>query len=436
MKLFKKNSINWIVSVIIIFFYLYPIAFKIIPIQITTRIIFSIIGFLLFMKDCIIYLLNKKHIYIDKDWVRLLSRLILIAFIASISLLYNSTSDFQYITYPISMLLIIYSGYFVFKCFKIFSSDMDISVLIEYIIIAVFIQNLIAFFMFINPSFSKVMTEIQYQNELSELKLNELLEIRFIGFGSTYFGAGIVNGLALILISYFLKSKKHPFSKLLKLSVFYIIILGFGMMMARTTIIGLVLSIAYMLLPKAKLKFDIIKNHLKFIIGIIMIVFTGYLILLYVFPLYFDSLNVSLRFGFEMFYNYFEHGTFETLSTNQMKDMYVYPTNIKTYIIGDGLWDNPTNQGMGYYMDTDIGYLRLIYYFGIVGLLCYLFFQFYSIKLIINKTENIHLKKMLVLLFLYMLILNFKGFSDIFFILLIFYFIIKNEKHLPIQVYK
>ena len=59
--------------------------------------------------------------------------------------------------------------------------------------------------------------------------------------------------------------------------------------------------------------------------------------------------------------------------------MIVFPDNLHTWIIGDGYLENPFNRDMnyigpnfgGYYMATDIGYLRFLFYFGLIGLLLF-----------------------------------------------------------------
>ena len=89
--------------------------------------------------------------------------------------------------------------------------------------------------------------------------------------------------------------------------------------------------------------------------------------------------------------------------------MYIFPENIKTWIIGDGFWANPS--GSGYYMHTDVGYLRLIYYFGLVGLFVYLLMQFVAIRTVF-KNYNLSIIFYLTV-FTYLLILNLKGFADL-----------------------
>ena len=87
----------------------------------------------------------------------------------------------------------------------------------------------------------------------------------------------------------------------------------------------------------------------------------------------------------------------------------VFPDNLKTWIIGDGYFSNPYNtdpfyigvKSGGYYMGTDVGYLRFIFYFGLIGLSAFIAF--------FMKTYNLCVKRFTEykLLFFMLLILNF-----------------------------
>ena len=55
----------------------------------------------------------------------------------------------------------------------------------------------------------------------------------------------------------------------------------------------------------------------------------------------------------------------------------VWPDNINTWLIGDGYFELPMNDyyytgpAYYYYMGTDVGYCRFVFYFGILGLLAF-----------------------------------------------------------------
>ena len=63
-------------------------------------------------------------------------------------------------------------------------------------------------------------------------------------------------------------------------------------------------------------------------------------------------------------------------SNEKLKTMYVFPDNLKTWVMGDGYFSNPYRIDpyftgdyiVGYYMGTDAGYLRFIFYSGLIGL--------------------------------------------------------------------
>lgn len=74
----------------------------------------------------------------------------------------------------------------------------------------------------------------------------------------------------------------------------------------------------------------------------------------------FDSIY---RWAFEPILNYLNGDGFESTSMTALGAMYVLP-NSKTFFVGDGLYTN-TATGF-YYMNTDVGFLRLLYFWGII----------------------------------------------------------------------
>ena len=161
----------------------------------------------------------------------------------------------------------------------------------------------------------------------------------------------------------------------------YLWIAVVGNMIARTTIVGVVLSLFYAFLmfrPERVTRsfFRIIR-----IVLLVLIIAVPLCIYLYDNSAQFYQLS---RFAFEGFFNLIETGEWEIDSNEKLKTMIVFPENLKTWIIGDGYFVNPYSsdpyyvgyQPGGYYMGTDIGYCRFIFYFGIIGLLIFSLFFF------------------------------------------------------------
>ena len=102
--------------------------------------------------------------------------------------------------------------------------------------------------------------------------------------------------------------------------------------------------------------------------------------------------------------------------------MYVFPETMKTWIIGDGYFVNPSRDPNylgditeGYYMNTDVGYLRFIFYFGLVGLIIFSMMIVYSGYICISCFSNSTL--LFIMLVLIHFIVWFKVSTDCFFIL-------------------
>jgi hypothetical protein len=101
--------------------------------------------------------------------------------------------------------------------------------------------------------------------------------------------------------------------------------------------------------------------------------------------------NTILPHAFESFYSYIEGTGFRTLTTDALKtDMLVFPVNNLTWLFGDGYYAD-TLFSKGNYMGTDIGYLRVLFYVGIVGSLAlYLWYLLaaYIVSRAIHNAED------------------------------------------------
>jgi len=138
-----------------------------------------------------------------------------------------------------------------------------------------------------------------------------------------------------------------------------------------------------------------------------------------------DRFHYRIRFGFEGFFSLVEKGHWQTGSNDVLADMYVFPDNAQTWIIGDGYFVNPSDDlnflgdlYYGYYMNTDVGYLRFIFFFGLIGLAVYSMYIIYAGR-VCNRMFPGNL-----LLFMALTSMNFviwfKVATDCFFILAIF----------------
>ena len=397
-----------------LFFYIYSVQFKVGSGAIGSRVLLGLLGFILM----IYILLKEKNLMVNKNIIKVLTLLVLIVMASVSSLLINGTNDLTFIKYPISMIVIMFACYFVNWVMSKCNKNIDFKCVATTIINVVCIQILLSILLFLLPDLKEFVFNIQYFTDYELNIIRDTFDFRLVGCGSFFFGAAIVNGFAIILVSLIIRNYKLNTHELISIGVKYFIIFVFGMMMARATLIGFGLSIIILFLPSiTKLKIHFYKQSLLFIL-ITFILPMFLLVFLYKYdPSYFAKIDPLISFGFEMLKNYFDSGELSTNSTDELKNMYVFPAHISTYILGDGLFNNP--DGFGYYQGIDVGFLRLTYYFGIVGLLIYLFLQ--GTLLYFAKKVCYTSAVFFGVLFLYLLCLNLKGFTDLGFLVMLFF---------------
>ena len=145
------------------------------------------------------------------------------------------------------------------------------------------------------------------------------------------------------------------------------------------------------------------------------------------------SVHDNIRFGFEGFFSLVEKGHWETHSNNILKNMYDLPETTKTWLIGDGYFDDaiavdPYYLGYawkGFYHGTDVGYLRFIFYGGVFFMLMFVIYMLRVALVCMGRFKDYRL------LFFALLILNYlvwlKVSSDLFPVFAIFLCITAND---------
>lgn len=393
----------------ITFLYLYPFVPQALPIG--TRSCLALGGMVyLFLK----MLFAKKTKQVRKRGFLLIWVMAPFIILSIFTALLNKTYDFQFVRYSLSFVLMFFAAYFIVGLVKQLKLQVSKKLMLEIIVYAIFMQLIISFWMYLSPSFQKIVIQNIYFNDLALSKIQELTGKRVIGFGRLFFSSGIYSGLGLIFLSFLLVHYSKTIKQLTWNITLFLLIFAIGMMISRTTLIGAGLALLYLLMPHANnFKLTIRKSTIKIITLLVTlpIILLGGLLLLK--PDFLNSISNIIQFGFELFFNIFDGRGIQTSSTNTLMKMFVWPNNLKTWAIGDGLWD--INDGMNYYMDTDVGYSRLIFYFGLAGLFSFFYYQYYLLKKSFGQTL------FSAILFLYILVLNIKGIAEISVALMLFY---------------
>lgn len=175
----------------------------------------------------------------------------------------------------------------------------------------------------------------------------------YSGFMHTYM-CNIATAFCVYL--YIIKSDKINGNEI----ICYILLLTIGTMCyGRVGLIANILLICYLLAYNVIVK-RLFKLFFMSLMSFFIISFFIYLILQN------NELAVYwFNWAFEPFLNYLEYGEFSSSSSNHLQTMYFMP-EVSTLLFGDGKY---TVSSGGYYMNTDVGFLRPILFYGIVNTL-------------------------------------------------------------------
>ena len=202
-----------------------------------------------------------------------------------------------------------------------------------------------------------------------------------------------------------LRDKKSQLSVYL---VGFIIITVVGSMISRTTIVGSAIGLAYIIWSVIKMRQGgyISKEQVRLflVFGFLLVVFVILSVGLYRTSNFFRQ---NLRFGFVAFFNWAETGEFRITSTDILSNMWIWPQDTQTWIIGSGKI-GVFNWG------TDIGYCNFVLYSGIIGLVLFSAFFIYSHLSILDKFQRSALLSLILIALTF--IIWTKIMTDIFFI--------------------
>lgn len=377
----------------------FPINFWAFP-MVNTKMLLAAIGLVIF----IFTRLQRRTFGFKPDlfWVLILGLGVSLWSYATTT--YNLTVDYVYVTYFVSMAVWLGGAYCVISLMRKVHGEVSLKLVLHYMALMCALQCVIALLMDNIPIFKEFIDSIVVADVEKLTESN-----RLYGIGASFDTAGIRFSCVLLGISYLFHNEQRRNYMTLYI-LLYLIIVVVGNMMSRTTIVGVAISIVYLVIVNHYNKAITFKG-IKYFVGIslLLLLFCGVIVHLYQTNAEVRSL---LRYGFEGFFNFFEYGTWETTSSNLLfNGLNVLPTNSKTWLIGDGFFADPTNPGI-FYMGIDMGYLRYIYYFGLVGLSLFILYFIVSSYVIYNR--NTKLALFVFLLFVIQLVVWVKIPTDIF----------------------
>ena len=369
----------------------------------------------------------------EKDFFYISTLACLVSFCGLLAVTYNNTLDYTYATYITSAWVWWGAAYTVCQLIKWVHGEITWTHVINYLVIVCVFQCIIALVMDQNLTVKDAINSVVLQDD--EDMVFEGGVHRLYGIGCGLDVAGSRFAAVLVMIVYLLanSSLQKKWYEYLLYFVAFIIISVAGNMIARTTIVGVGVGLVYLTVITFRQTKLLERNYFTlwhWFLGLIVVCVP---LLVYAYNTN-SKIHDQLRFGFEGFFNLVERGDFSYSSNERLATMYVWPDELKTWVVGDGYFENPQytdpyytgeKYGGNFYKSTDVGYLRFIYYFGLIGLLMFSWFILKVGQVCMHKFPQWKV------LFLMLVLVNFivwaKVSTDIFLVFAMFLCLNKEE---------
>jgi hypothetical protein len=368
-KFFSMKPVYIVFAVILTSLYYFPFEFTFLP-GMNTKMMMALSGGLIVAWRTV----PQKALIASREFFVASLIATVFSLVGYYAVTYNNTNDYAYATYIVSMWVWAGGAYAVCSLIAQIHGYISVRLITNYLMAVCIVQCSLVLIIDAVPAVKEVVdTYIEQGAEF----LNSV--DRLYGIGAYLDVAGIRFAVVLVMIAFLLgNDDRVKTNKLYTISYVssFVVISVIGNMIARTTTMGMTVAFIYLIYATGIWKLNIKVKNLKLwgrfcAVAFVLILAAAYL--------YYNNAQVRewLRFAFEGFFNWVETGRWETASTNKlMETMVVFPDNLKTWIIGDGYFNNPLNPNR-FYMETDVGYLRFIFYCGLIGLSIFSIFFIY-----------------------------------------------------------
>lgn len=413
------KSFKIVLAYIISWMFFFPITFTFLPAGINSKMLVAALGVVIYMVK-----LGRREseFAISPQLLVMISLAALFSIECYGSITYNNTHDMDYTTYIVSMFVWLGAAYTSCTLIKSAHGNAKIETICYYIVALCVGQAIVALFMTMSPAFFSFLNRffVVFEN-------TNTWESRLYGLGTSSDTGGIRFALALIALGFLISKNNNTAKDYFIFYICFFIIFAIGNMMSRTTSVGGAIAIGFIIINS--IWNSLVNNAHLSSSGLGMFFLSATIVgaITYIAYSYSPVIKELVEFGFEGFFNYAESGEFSTHSSDNLTDMWsVWPDNLKTWLIGDGLFMDPYDKTK-FYMRTDVGYARIIFYCGTIGLSLFASFLAY---VSISTAKRFNSSAVLfTLILVFQLVVWVKVATDLFFILAFLFFAEQDDEN-------
>ncbi len=401
-QLVAKNLILVIVSG-----YLFPIGLTFLPGSVNTKMILAVVGAMAYFINGI----RRREATVSKYLFGAILFALAFSLICYVAIVYNNTYDDSFSNYFFSFFTWLGGAYAVCTLINQLDGEpVNLRRLTIYMTIVCVAQCISALMIDRIPAFKQFVDSYIEQGQWYLDDMN-----RLYGIGASLDPAGVRFSVVLILLSHVLCMDWQRYNDKGHLILYFLgfcIIVFIGNMISRTTLVGAVVGLCYILFVYLPMNIIVSQKQIRLFKTLILVV--GAIVIVAVYLYNTDSgFRSNIRFAFEGFFNWAETGVWRTDSTDKLNNvMWIWPTTTKDWIIGTGLFGN-------WVYSTDIGYCRYILYCGLIGFGVFAAFFVYNAWTVTQRFDGTRLLALCLLATTF--IVWIKVATDIFFIYALMY---------------
>lgn len=356
------RAVQILVTGILMSLFYFPFEFTFFP-GINTKMMLAVVGLGLMG----LTFARRQTFTFPRDLLILVLIACCVSVVAYFSQTIHHTPDSTYVTYIFSFFTWFCAAFTVASCIKAVHGRISVELIVHYLVVVAVFQCAMTMWISYDPVVRQFVDTYVEQDQALLHQLD-----RLYGIGSSLDVAGLRYALILVALGAVLSMGRLSVGWTYFDIAAFLVITVIGNMVARTALVGTGIGLAWIViaafLPGKKGRPSLLPWLL--FIAVAVVVCT----LLYQFN---PQFRYFFRFAFEGFFSLVEKGEWQIDSTDRLATMVVYPETLHTWILGDGYFENSRNDinylgdatDEGFYMGTDIGYLRFIFYFGVPGML-------------------------------------------------------------------
>lgn len=401
-----------LLAVVVTSCYFFPFILSAFPMA-NSKMILAVVGLVWLGVN----LTKRGDAAIDRDFITLSLWALAVSLMSFVSMTYNHTPDDTFASYFMSMWVWLGGAYALIQILKTIHGGVSVPLVVNYLLAVCVVQCVLALVFDNYPSAA----EWHEDTFAGEGYMGNVEDDRLHGIGCSLDVAGFRFASVIVMACYVVYYKSRIYSGkfdwLYFPAIFFVALVGD--MIGRSTIIGVGIALFFLVFVSVAQRGNSKLFLSMIVVGVIVVMVSAVLYNIN------DAFRNNLRFGFEGFFSLAETGEWRTNSNDILKNMVVWPDNLKTWIIGDGYINNPADNSLdtfdpyyvgeyygGYYKGTDIGYLRYIFYFGIFGLLAFSMLFIQACRICVRRFDAF--KWMFIMLLAVNFIQWFKVSTDLF----------------------